>query len=265
VADNILRPPTPNMQGRELVQWLQRVYDILNQYQTTPEPVPPEIPSSHNQLTDNGGTGSHAAISSHISAFAAHGRTSDLVGVTDTQVLVNKVINALNNTITNLRHGVEVDSPTAAHGVTTVVGAVETQTLTNKSIRGDLNTIRNLRHGIEVDDPAAGVHGVMGGVVGTLNLQILWDKILLRRVTSVSTDYTVTLLDDVISVDNGAVTITIPAVTSEYLGKTYTIDNKSTANITLAATALIEGETTQTMPTDSSMTVCYNGTTWRII
>jgi hypothetical protein len=135
VVINRLRPPTPDMQGRELVQWLQRVYDVLLEYQTTPPPEPPEVPSSHDQLTENGGTGSHAVITSHIAALAAHGRSSDLVGVVDVQVLANKVIDALNNTITNLRHGVEVDNPTAAHGVAQVIGASEAAVLANKDIR----------------------------------------------------------------------------------------------------------------------------------
>lgn len=135
MADNLLRPPTPDMQGRELVQWLQRVYDVLREYQTTPTPEPPDIPTSHNDLDDNGGDDSHATIASHIAASTAHGVSSPLVGITDVQSLANKVINALNNTITNLRHGTEVDNPTAAHGVGEIVGANEAATLKNKDVR----------------------------------------------------------------------------------------------------------------------------------
>lgn len=135
MATNLLRPPTPDMQGRELVQWLQRVYDVLLEYQTTPTPEPPEIPTSHNDLDDNGGENSHVTITSHLNASTAHGVSSPLVGVTDVQSLANKVINALNNTITNLRHGTEVDNPTAAHGVGEIVGTNEAQVLTNKDIR----------------------------------------------------------------------------------------------------------------------------------
>lgn len=135
MASNLLRPPTPDMQGRELVQWLQRVYDVLLEYQTAPAPEPPEIPTSHNDLDDNGGENSHATITSHLAASTAHNTTSPLVGLTDVQALSNKVINALNNTIINLRHGTEVDNPTAAHGVTQIMGANEAAVLKNKDIR----------------------------------------------------------------------------------------------------------------------------------
>jgi hypothetical protein len=268
VADNLLRPPTPDMQGRELVQWLQRVYDVLREYQTTPTPEPPDIPTSHNDLDDNGGDDSHATIASHIAASTAHGVSSPLVGITDVQSLANKVVNALNNTITNLRHGTEVDNPTAAHGVEEIVGTDETQVLKNKTIYGQYNTVRNMRHGIEVDNPLA-AHGAEGAVVGTSNVQVLLNKIYIHRTISVMGDYTMSAVGPLyVIAQNAAVTITLPIVNSQFIGLEVTIDNKSAGNITVAVQAdatSIEGETTQTLPFDCAMTMRFDGDSWRIV
>lgn len=268
MADNLLRPPTPDMQGRELVQWLQRVYDVLREYQTTPTPEPPDIPTSHNDLDDNGGDDSHATITSHIAASTAHGVSSPLVGITDVQSLANKVINALNNTITNLRHGTEVDNPTAAHGVGEIVGTDETQVLKNKTIFGQYNTVRNMRHGTEVDNPLA-AHGAEGAVVGTSNVQVLLNKIYIHRTISVMGDYTMSAVGPLYVVaQNAAATITLPIVNSQFIGLEVTIDNKSAGNITVnfqADAVDIEGEATQTMPADSSMTMRFDGLSWRIV
>ena len=268
MADNLLRPPTPNMQGRELIQWLQRVYDVLQEYQTTPEPEPPEIPTSHNDLDGNGGTGSHATITSHIAASTAHGRSSALVGATDVQSLANKVINALNNTITNLRHGVEVDNLVAAHGVEEIVGADETQTLKNKTIFGQYNTVRNMRHGTEVDNPLA-AHGAEGAIVGTSNVQVLLNKIYIHRTISVMGDYTMSAVGPLyVIAQNATTTITLPIVNSQFIGLEVTVDNKSAGNITVAVQAdatSIEGETTQTLPYDCAMTMRFDGNSWRIV
>lgn len=268
MADNLLRPPTPDMQGRELVQWLQRVYDVLREYQTTPTPEPPDIPTSHNDLDDNGGDDSHATIASHIAASTAHGVSSPLVGITDVQSLANKVINALNNTITNLRHGTEVDNPTAAHGVGEIVGTDETQVLKNKTILGQYNTVRNMRHGTEVDNPII-AHGSIGAIVGVNNPQALFQKRYVHMTVAVTGDYTMApLTGDTVIALNPGITITLPTISVEYVGQQATVDNKSSGNITVAVQAAatsIEGETTQVVPPNCAMTMRFDGDSWRIV
>ncbi|XP_065198967.1 mucin-19-like [Sycon ciliatum] len=119
----------------------------------------PTIPTSVDQLnpsqTSNAGKflktdGTNATWESIpgggdmlIATYDPAGVSEQLVGLTATQTLTNKTINANNNTITNLAHGAEVDDPSSGvHGVSgSVVGTSDTQTLTNKTLTAPvLNT-----------------------------------------------------------------------------------------------------------------------------
>jgi hypothetical protein len=117
------------------------------------------------------------------------GSEIEVADVSSTQTFTNKTIDADNNTISNLEHGVEVDDPSSGvHGVTgDVVGTTDTQTLTNKTIDADNNTISNLEHGAEVDDPASGVHGVTGNIVGTTDTQTLTNKTIVVLDNTITT------------------------------------------------------------------------------
>lgn len=217
-----LRPPTPNLQGRELVQWFQRVYDAIQALDAALGSIP-SVPTSHNDLSENGGPNSHASISNHISSQGVHGVT-EVAGVEDAQRLKNKVISALENTLSGLRHGVEVD---------------------------------NL---------SSGVHGVTGDIVGSTDKQTLTNKTIIKKVITVFDQHTATIDDDIIKCIYYGAIINI----NENLntsGKPLTIDNASLGDIYVVGgqTVTIENEIAQTLPPDSSITIYFDGSTWRII
>src|SRR3954471_10921140 len=74
--------------------------------------------TNHNDLSNNGGANSHAAISVHIAANNAHGTTSNIVGINDVQTVTNKTMNSSNNTVqvsgTNINSLINQDVRTTA-------------------------------------------------------------------------------------------------------------------------------------------------------
>lgn len=259
-----IQPPTHSMEGRELLQFQQRVYEALK---AVVDEIGGEVTTDHDDLENNGGEGSHAIITTHINSSRAHGTGSSIVGVNDSQVLKNKSIDADDNEISNLKHGEGVDNPTSAHGTEgDVVGENNVQTLKNKTLAGTDNEISGMRHGFEVDNLDNSVHGVLGNVVGTANAQVLINKRIAENMYSVTADYTASEYDTVIQV-TALATITLPPAGIKK-GMILKIDNLHTARITVIPNQVsetIEGETSQRVPPNSCMNVQSNGTIWRIV
>lgn len=259
----MLRPPTPNMRDQELVQWFQRVYDAIKNLEQAIGDVPTPI-SSHDGLTENGGVNSHQFISQHIAGASAHGTASPIVGRDDLQALTNKTISALNNTLSGLRHGVEVDQPQAAHGTDSpIVGESDSQVLTNKTINAEDNNLTGLRHGTEVDQPVI-AHGTSSPIVGESDPQILSNKIVHRKVRTMMAGGLLTEDDDLIRVFEINLIITLPIAP---VGRTYTIENSAlgTCEIQAIDGKLIQGESVQIIPMGSSVDLVFNGVEWRFI
>ncbi len=111
------------------------------------------VSNGTNWLDISGG----ASLAAHEADTSTHGVT-EIVGTSESQTLTTKVIDADNNTISNLAHGSEVDNPASGvHGVVgDVVGTTDTQTLTNKTLNdctlGGTTTIVNSTN-LEVSDP----------------------------------------------------------------------------------------------------------------
>lgn len=261
-----LRPPTPNMQGRELVQWLQRVYDAIMALEASA--LNPPTAADHDDLTNNGGVGSHASIQNHIASDLAHGADSGVVGLQEVQELRNKTLNALFNTLIGLRHGVEVDNAqSGVHGVTgSVVGTTDLQVLTNKVIDAANNAMTGFRHGVEVDNAQSGVHGVDGDVVGTRNAQSIFYKHLVADIVEITADYTCIQRTDTLLMSVAGITATLEEAWIN-TGITQRFINASSGDVFVAAASgeFINGEAIQTIPVDSTMEIVSDGTGWRII
>lgn len=258
-----LRPPTPGMRDAELVQWHQRVYDAIKALETALNSVPGQV-TSHDNLTENGGAGSHTTISNHIAATNAHGAGSPLAGINDIATLTQKVISGLHNTLSDLRHGIEVDNPTAAHGaVGAVAGTENNQEFTNKLIDGLKNTLSNLRHGLEVDNPTS-AHGVTGDIVGTGGQQTIRQKTVIRSVRTALTSGPLSSTDDVVRVFEINLIMTLPTVET---GRMFTIENVSLGECEIHTIdgKLIQGEMMQILPQDSSVDLLFDGVEWRFV
>lgn len=86
------------------------------------------------------------------------------------------------------------------------------------------------------------------------------------NVATITTDYAILTSDKFLYVTSSGKTLTLPT-TSGTVGSSFTIDNASTGYIYLNAlsSGLIQGEYTQTIPSDSSISVYNPGTgNWRI-
>lgn len=97
-------------------------------------------------------------LTTHIADTTTHGTTGAIVGISDTQTLTNKTIDADNNSISNLEHGAEVDNPSSGvHGVVgSVVGTSDTQTLTNKTFDDEV-TVKEI---VTPSTPASGYQAI---------------------------------------------------------------------------------------------------------
>lgn len=221
--DVTINAPTPGMKGRELDQWNQRIYEALRQVIIASGGS--VVITDHNDLENNGGDNSHASITSHISSDRAHGTSSDVVGVADPQKLYNKEIDADDNTISNLRHGEEVDEPAAAHGVTEIIGSQEAQVISNKKIIRTLTPI----------DASVYLMKETDDVITCLSQQ----QTLINLTTAIGNS------GRVLTIDNANLSEAI--------------------QIRPLAGEKIEGETSQRLPKQSSFTIISDGATWRVI
>lgn len=88
---------------------------------------------------------------------------------------------------------------------------------------------------------------------------------VIRAYTQKDDDYTVLATDYDIEVTVSGKTITLLTAVGR-AGQEFRIDNSSNGDITVdtVSSQTIQGELTQTVPTDSDIVVVSNGTNWRI-
>jgi len=85
-----------------------------------------------------------------------------------------------------------------------------------------------------------------------------------QAIKIVSGNYPIVSTDRIIQCSAANATITLPSAVT-YVGFNFTIDNSSNGYITVASGAgLIEGQSTQSMPSNTAMDVYSDGTNWRI-
>jgi hypothetical protein len=85
------------------------------------------------------------------------------------------------------------------------------------------------------------------------------------NLTATSTNYVITANDNIIKATTVNITITLPTAVGRQ-GKVYTIDNSTIGNVLTNTTSsqTINGNLTQTIPTQSAMEVYSDGANWRI-
>jgi hypothetical protein len=167
----------------------------------------------------NIGTYTHDEIDTHIDSDTAHGTSSTIVGISDTQSLTNKSIDSDNNTITNIvnndiKAGASIDATKIADGS---INNTEFQYLNGVS--------SNIQTQITTHTTATSAHGISGNVVGTTDTQTLTNKTLTTPIiTSINNS-------GIVSLPTGTETLVGRSTTDTLTNKTINSDNNTITNI----------------------------------